>query len=55
MKTPKTPKLTDAERHKRFIEAAKKAEASDKLEDLERSLDNIIKPRPSSKQTSSLT
>jgi site-specific recombinase XerC len=48
------PKLTDVERHNRFLEVAKKVDASDKLEDLDRSLDKLAKPRIS-KPTSSLT
>ena len=32
----KLPKLTDAERHKRFVETAKKVEASEDLEDFDR-------------------
>lgn len=46
------PKLTDAERHKRFIETAKKVEASDKIEDFDKAFDDLgikttIKPKTS--------
>jgi hypothetical protein len=30
------PKFTDAERHKRFVETAKKVEASDNIDDFDR-------------------
>jgi hypothetical protein len=30
------PKLTDAERHRRFVETAKKVDASDKIEDFDK-------------------
>jgi hypothetical protein len=36
-------KLTDAERHKRFVEVAKKVEASDSQEDLDSALQNLVK------------
>jgi hypothetical protein len=42
-------KLTDAERHKRFVETAKKVDASDKSEDFDKafnSLDVRIKKGP---------
>jgi hypothetical protein len=34
-------KLTDAERHKRFVETAKKAEASDKARDFDKAFGNL--------------
>jgi hypothetical protein len=37
------PKLTDAERHKRFVETAKKVEASEKIEDFDLAFANLIK------------
>lgn len=42
----KKPKLTDAERHKRFVETAKKVGASEKSEDFDKAFDslNIRKP-----------
>jgi hypothetical protein len=49
--TPKSkPKLTDAERHKRFLEEARRAEASDDPKDFDRALKAIAnKPKPSPK------
>jgi len=44
----KKPKLTDAERHKRFLEAAKKAEASDDPKAFERAFKKIVPPKQSS-------
>jgi hypothetical protein len=37
----KTPKLTDAERHKRFVETAKKAGASDNIEDFDKAFHSL--------------
>lgn len=37
----KKPKLTDAERHERFVEIAKKVEASDRLEDFDKAFDSL--------------
>lgn len=37
------PKLTDAERHKRFVETAGKVEASDNLEDFDRAFARVVK------------
>ena len=40
------PRLTDAERHKRFVEMAKEVEASDKPEDFERAFKAVTsKPK----------
>jgi hypothetical protein len=46
-KQPRPPKLTDAERHKRFVETAKKVDASENIADFERAFDRIIKAKPS--------
>ena len=35
------PKLTDAERHARFVETAKKVEASEKPEDFDRAFKEV--------------
>ena len=35
-KQPRPPKLTDAERHKRFVETAKKVEASENIDDFDK-------------------
>jgi hypothetical protein len=45
--TEKKPKLTDDERHKRFVETAKKVGASENLEDFDRAFERVVKPRPS--------
>jgi hypothetical protein len=44
---PKTkrPKLTDAERHKRFVETAKEVEASEKPEDFDWVFDMVAKKK----------
>lgn len=47
IKTQK-PKLTDAERHKRFVETAKKVEASDKPQDFDEAFNKIVAPKKSS-------
>lgn len=39
----KKPKLTGAERHRRFVETAKKVEASEKIEDFDLVFANLIK------------
>lgn len=36
------PKLTDAERHARFVETARKVEASDDPEDFEKALRKVV-------------
>ena len=42
MKLPKKKaSLTNAERHKRFVETAKKVEASEKVEDFDKAFDNL--------------
>ena len=43
---PQKPKLTDADRHKRFVETAKTVEASEKLEDFDNAFSKIIRPKP---------
>jgi hypothetical protein len=49
-KTDKKPKLTDAERHKRFLEVARKVEASDDPADFDKALKAVAdKPKPSQK------
>lgn len=41
-KTPHSkPKLTDAERHKRFVDTAKKVEASDNIADFDRAFSKL--------------
>jgi hypothetical protein len=40
-KTDYKPKLTDAERHRRFVETANKVGASDKSEDFDKAFANL--------------
>jgi hypothetical protein len=40
------PKPTDAERHARFIEAAREAGASEDPEDFERAFESVTRPPP---------
>jgi hypothetical protein len=49
-KSERKPKLTDAERHKRFVEMAKQVGASEKSEDFEKAFKKVVsskKDRPS--------
>jgi hypothetical protein len=39
------PKLTDAERHKRFVETAEKVEASDKPDDFDKAFAAVSKTK----------
>lgn len=43
-KKRKNPKLTDEERHKRFVETAKKAEASESIEDFDEAFLKLMPP-----------
>ncbi len=46
----KAPKLTDAERHKRFVEMAKKVEASEDPADFDRVMGNLnLRHKPADK------
>jgi hypothetical protein len=38
------PKLTDTERHKRFVDVARAVEASDDPEDFDKAFRKIVKP-----------
>jgi hypothetical protein len=49
---PKKPKLTDAERYKRFLDVAKKVAASDSGADLEKAITRIARNSPPSKANS---
>lgn len=42
---PQKPKLTDAERHKRFVEMAREVGASDDPKDFERALKKVALPK----------
>jgi hypothetical protein len=59
MRKPKDrcpPKLTDAERYKRFLDAAKELGASDDPRDFERAFNAVVKPSdPANRQTGSKT
>jgi hypothetical protein len=46
MADPKKPKLTDAERHKRFVETAKKVDASEKSTDFHSAFDRLTIKHP---------
>lgn len=39
------PKLSDAERHKRFLEMAKEVEASEDPKDFDRAFEKIVPPK----------
>jgi hypothetical protein len=41
-KRERKPKLTDAERHKRFLETAREVEASDDPKDFDRAFDKVV-------------
>lgn len=45
-KSEPKPKLTDAERHSRFVHTAREVEASDKPEDFDRAFDKVVTPKP---------
>jgi hypothetical protein len=46
-KDKETPKLTDAERHKRFVETAEKVEASEREIDFDEAFKSVARPKPS--------
>jgi hypothetical protein len=46
----KTPKLTDAERHRRFLDMAQKVEASDRPEDFDAVLERLARYKPKKRQ-----
>jgi hypothetical protein len=46
-KERRPPKITDAERHKRFVETAKKVEASEAIDDFDKAFSKLdIKTSP---------
>jgi len=56
MKRPqpkRLPKLTDAERHKRFLETAREVEASEDPKDFDLAFDKVVSPKkpPTSRPT----
>lgn len=46
MSEPKKPKLTDAERHKRFTDMAREVEASEDAEDFDKAFEKVTRPSP---------
>jgi hypothetical protein len=50
-KTSVKPKLTDAERHKRFVAMAREVGASDKAEDFERAFSTVARSKSKAKHT----
>jgi len=48
----KKPKLTDTERHARFLDVAKKVEASEKPEDFDLAFEKVVKPKTGAKPDS---
>jgi hypothetical protein len=46
-KTKRLPKLSDAERHKRFVEMAQEVEASEDPKDFERAFKTVVKQKAS--------
>jgi hypothetical protein len=44
-KRDQKPRLTDAERHKRFVAMAREVEASDDPKDFDRAFKNIVPPK----------
>jgi hypothetical protein len=51
-KAEQKPKLTDAERHKRFVDMAREVEASPDPKDFERAFKKIIPSSPSQRRQS---
>ena len=47
----KKPKLTNAERHKRFVETSLKVGASDRLEDFDNAFDKVTHPSKPTERT----
>jgi len=44
-KSERKPKLTDAERHKRFLDMARQVEASDNPKDFDKAFDKVASPK----------
>lgn len=51
-KTPAKPKLTDAERHARFVETARKVGVDESPGAFDRSFDAVLKPKKAINTTS---
>jgi hypothetical protein len=52
-KSPPKPKLTDAERHKRFVEMAREIEASEDAEAFDQAFDKVTRKTTSGKEKDS--
>jgi hypothetical protein len=52
-KTTKKPKLTDAERHKRFVEMAREVEAEETPKSFDRAFAKVVKRKTTSPKSSS--
>jgi hypothetical protein len=50
-KSASKPKLTDAERHKRFVAMAREVGASDDPEDFEKAFKKVVPPKRATKPT----
>ncbi len=48
--TKRSPKLTEAERHKRFVEMAREVGASDNPKDFEAAFKKVARPKPQPKR-----
>lgn len=46
MKKEQKPKLTDKERHKRFLETAEKVQASEKPDDFDKAFSKVANQKP---------
>jgi hypothetical protein len=49
-KSASKPKLTDADRHKRFVEMARKVQASNDPKDFEKAFKKIVTPKSAPKK-----
>jgi hypothetical protein len=49
-KTKKRPKLTDPERHKRFVEMAREVEASENPKDFDKAFKKVVPGKPESRK-----
>ncbi len=54
-KVAQKPKLTDAERHKRFVETAEKVEASNEASEFDKAFGRVARPANSTRSNSDRT
>ena len=52
-KRPSKPKLTDSERHARFVETARKVEAPEDQKDFDEAFKKIVSPSKTTRKASS--